>query len=547
VARDLINAAVSSISPDASVKEGLARVTRHDAPALLLPRREGHAVLREDLRRAAALGLGDLPAERIARPLPVLEAGAPEIAVRRALAGGAPLVLIRGLTPSGAAVLPRGPGALRSPGPTLARSLAAALDREAQRLLRRIARLAERQGSRAFAVGGAVRDAVGGAPRRRGRDLDVVVEGDGLAMARSLAAETGAKLVEHGRFLTASVTGPGPRRVDVATARAEHYEAPGALPRVRPAAIEEDLRRRDFTVNAMAAELASPALLLVDPLGGRGDLRARRLRVLHPLSFVDDPTRVFRAARYAVRLGLTLDPWTAECQRLALELAPFDALSGARVAAELKRILAEPRPERALDQLGGAGAFRLLDHGYRYTPATAARVERLAVTLAWIRAGGATVDTGELLALVLLADQASGVAAAAGRRLGLGGPAGARLMSAAQRAEALAARLRAAATRSAVGRALRGRTGLELAWLWLDGDVATRQTVARFQGRDAAVRPWLSGDEVVALGIPRGPVVARVLEELRDGRLDRTLSSRAAARRHVRRRAGEATTGWARA
>ncbi len=547
VARDLVNAALGALPSGMSAREALGRATRLDTMAFASAQSDGRAVLREDLRHAVALGLGDLPAARLGRPLPVLDAEATEIAVRRALATGPPLVLIRDGTTSVGAVVPRGPVAGLAMGPSLARQLAAALDRQAERLLGRIALLAEEQGSRAFAVGGVVRDAVGGAPGQRARDLDVVVEGNGVAVARSLAAETGGKLVEYGRFLTASVLGPGERRVDVATARAEHYEAPGALPRVRPATIEEDLRRRDFTVNAMAAELASPACLLVDPLGGRRDLQERRLRVLHPLSFVDDPTRVFRAARYAGRLGLALDPWTAECQRLALEHAPFDALSGARLTLELKRLLDDAQPARALGMLGAGGAFRLLDRGYRYAAATAARVERLAATLAWIRPRAVPANPVELLMLVLVADQTPRVAEGALRRLGVGAAFAARLGAIVQRTHALPAQLRVASTRSAAGRALRGRTALELGWLWLNGDAALRRTVTRFLERDADVRPWLSGDEVIALGIPRGPVVARVLDELRDGRLDRTLPGRAAARRHVRRRAGKARMGWARA
>jgi tRNA nucleotidyltransferase/poly(A) polymerase len=104
----------------------------------------------------------------------------------------------------------------------------------------------------------------------------------------------------------------------------------------------------------------------------------RRLRVLHPLSFVEDPTRVFRAARYAVRLGLTLDPWTAACRRLALGRAPFDALSGARLTAELLRILEEPHAERVLARLAMDGAFRLIARGYRYGVPTGVRLGALA-------------------------------------------------------------------------------------------------------------------------------------------------------------------------
>src|SRR5262249_47933574 len=139
------------------------------------------------------------------------------------------------------------------------------------------------------------------------RDLDVVVEGDGLAVARALATALVASggLVEHSRFLTASLAVPDHGRVDIATARSERYETRGALPRVMPASIGEDLGRRDFTLNAMAVELASGRLAVLDPFGGRGALARRHVTILHPLSFVEDPTRIFRAARYAARLGFS--------------------------------------------------------------------------------------------------------------------------------------------------------------------------------------------------------------------------------------------------
>jgi tRNA nucleotidyltransferase (CCA-adding enzyme) len=543
-AGDLVNTALGSLAPRARVDDELLRATRLDLTGFVAPR-DARVVLREDLRRAAALGLGGLPAARVARAIPVVDAGTSEITVRRELARGAPLVLIREGTTSMGAVAPPGPEGARAMGLSLAPRLGAALDQTAHRLLRRVARLAEGQGSRAFAVGGVVRDAVRGEIPNDRRDLDVVVDGDGLAVARLLAAETGGKLVEHRRFLTASMVDPGGRRVDVATARAESYEVPGALPHVRPATIDGDLHRRDFTENAMAAELSSESFCLVDPLGGRRDVQERRLRVLHPLSFVEDPTRLFRAARYAARLGLTPDPWTVECRRLALELAPFDALSGARLIAELKLVLNEAQPERALAMLGTDDVFRLLDRDYRYTPTTASGLGRLGSTLAWSQTLALAVIPVELLLLVLLDDQTPRIAAGALRRLSVNAESTSRLLAVLQRTRLLLTRLRAASTRSAAARDLRGRAGLELAWLWLHGDTAVRRTVMRFLERDAAVEPWLSGDEVIALGIPRGPAVGRVLAELRDGRLDRTLPGRAAARHHVRRRASAPGAGWA--
>jgi tRNA nucleotidyltransferase (CCA-adding enzyme) len=535
-AGDLADASLGTLTAGATAADAHRRAVRLGLTGFALASGEAKVVLRDDLRRAVALGLGAWPAARLARPVPVVGERASEIAVRRELANGAPLVLVDGEGVGARAVAPSGSNGAGAMGPPLARRLAAVLDRPAQQLLRRVAHLAQSQGGRAFAVGGAVRAAVRAAVETAPRDLDVVVEGDGLAVARLLAAETGGRLVEYGRFLTATVVDGAGRRIDVATTRAETYEAPGALPRVRPADIWEDLRRRDFTVNAMAAELSSPALCLVDPLGGRRDLDRRCLRVLHPLSFVEDPTRLFRAARYAARLGLRADPWTAECRRHALDLAPFEALSAARLVAELALLLAEARPQRALASLGEDGVFRLLDADYRYTAATAAAIARLRPALAWVRAHVPRVEPLDLLLLALLGDQTPRVAEAALRRLGRRADAATPLLAIAAGTPRALARLRAAAPRSAVARDLRVRDGLELAWLWLQGDRPVRLAVARFLDRDAAVGPWLSGDEVIALGVPRGPAVGRVLDELRDGRLDRTLAGRAAARRHVRRR-----------
>jgi tRNA nucleotidyltransferase (CCA-adding enzyme) len=537
LARDLINATVGSLEPGASIEDGVARATRLDIAGFVLSPRSGQAVLRDDLRRAAALGLGDVPAARVARPVAVVDARVSEIAVRRELAGGAPFVVVRDGATLVGAVAPVGAFPGRPRGPSLAGRLATAVDREAYRLLRRAGLLAEDAGGRAFAVGGVVRDAVHGVETAVARDIDVVVEGDALGMARLLAAEMGGALVEHRRFLTASVRGRRGRRVDVASARAEHYDEPGALPRVRPAALDDDLRRRDFTVNAMGAELSSGALLLIDPLGGQTDLRERRLRVLHPLSFVEDPTRIFRGARYATRLGLTADAWTIDCRKLALDLAPYGALSGVRLVAELKHILSEPEPERALARLGADAAFGLLDRRIRYTALTAHRLSALGSTRTWAETHALSVTPVELLLLVLLGDQAPGIAADVLRRLAVSGEPGARLLRTLEQTAVTVARLRGATSRSAAAQILRRRPALELAWCWLIGDAALRRAVTRFVEHDAAVEPWLRGAEVVALGIARGAGVARVLDELRDGRLDGTLATRTAAMHHVRRRA----------
>ena len=194
------------------------------------------------------------------------------------------------------------------------------------------------EGQALYVVGGTVRDLMLG----RGRtDLDVAVEGDAAAVARRL----GGEVTEHGRFGTAKVRLPG-SHIDLAATRAEIYTAPGALPEVRPAGIEDDLARRDFTVNAMALALGDEPRL-IDPHGGREDLREGVLRTLHPDSLRDDPTRALRGARYAARFGLVPDPET-ERQLRETDLA---TISDDRRRAEMERIAAEPDFRAALDLL----------------------------------------------------------------------------------------------------------------------------------------------------------------------------------------------------
>ena len=525
-AADLADVAIVAAPAGVGVAEALALARKRNAGVVVA----GAAyILRDDLVRATALGLGALRAAQIARPLPAVDAAAGEGKIRRLLATGAPLVMVRGARGAVGAVSGRAAGA-RLADASAADRVARGLTGEVRELLETIGRIAEEQDGRAYLVGGLVRDLWRGATPAR-RDLDIVVEGDGLMLARELARVLGGSVVEHRRFLTASVDTPRFGRIDVATSRAERYEAPGTLPRVLPAGIADDLRRRDFTVNAMAIELASRDFGLIDPLGGRLDLARRRLRVLHPLSYIEDPTRIFRAARYATRLGLSPDGATVRAQALALRLVPYAALSGQRIAAELERIADEPESGAILLRLGRTGAFRLLEPGYRSTAASRRRLGALPDALAWARERGLDVDAVGLAALALADSRPA--AGALFARLGFAGGPLAVLERAHADAPALAARLAAAGVPSERARVLRDSAPLELAWLWLTGDREIRDAVDWFAGLDPRVVS-LSGDDVVALGVPRGPAVARVLAEMRDARLDGRLVSRAMEEAHVR-------------
>ncbi len=212
-------------------------------------------------------------------------------------------------------------------------------------------------------VGGAVRDLL---LERTPRELDVVVPGDAEDFARLLARELEAHgqapaiVSAHERFGTAAVEWSA-GRVDVARRRAESYPAPGALPEVRDGTAEEDLERRDFTVNALAVPLTGAAAgELLAAEHALEDLAATRLRVLHERSFIDDPTRLLRLGRYRARLGFQTEPHTARLATEALAAGVFATVSGARVGAELRLALAEAEPLETLASLKELGVLGAL-------------------------------------------------------------------------------------------------------------------------------------------------------------------------------------------
>ena len=219
--------------------------------------------------------------------------------------------------------------------------------------------LAEAMGFGAYAVGGTVRDLLLG---RDNVDLDIVVEGEGIRFAGRLAGRLRARVKGYERFGTATISLTGGIKVDVATARTEIYEAPAALPRVTPGSIREDLARRDFTINAMAASLAPAAFgRLLDEFGGVRDIREGSIRVLHGRSYIDDPTRIFRAVRFETRLGFRIVADDEARIAEALTLGLLETLEEYRIAAELRLILREADCARAVQRLSQLGVLDALE------------------------------------------------------------------------------------------------------------------------------------------------------------------------------------------
>src|SRR5574342_57036 len=525
-AADLMDRRVANVPGSACVREALdvARAVRAHVVTDLRA-----AARREELERAVAWGLGRWRWLDVAHVgLPSVTAATGEITVRRLLQGGAAAVLVReGRRALGVAQPSSGAG-------TAAHWTVAKLERfhraegEARLwLLRTAGKLAEAQGRTLYAVGGFVRDLLLVRAPTRVPDLDLVVEGDGIAFGRRLAEETGGHLVVHAAFGTASLEGgatpDGTRigRVDIASARRERYGMPGALPDVSPASIDEDLGRRDFSVNAMSVALTpSTWCHLLDPFGGQRDLAARRLRVLHPLSFVEDPTRIFRGARYAARLGLKPDAGFRRALALAWRVGEFPALSGQRLRAELDLVMSEPDPWGVLVMLLDWGALRIWDPGFRVVRLSRGRLHAARRLASWARGAGVAVDVAMLALVALLLDQPRATAARCLRRLAVPAAEAARFDAATARSLARRLGAQVSRRRSQTAETLRPEPEGALLGAWLYGGRRARGRIEWFLGQGRCVRPLSSGDDVVAAGVPRGPQVGQALVLLRDLRLD---------------------------
>jgi tRNA nucleotidyltransferase (CCA-adding enzyme) len=250
-------------------------------------------------------------------------------------------------------------------------------------ILQDAGRVAEKLGYKAYVVGGFVRDLI---LRYENLDIDIVIEGDGILFAKKFAAEKGCRVRSHKRFGTAVIIFPDGFKIDVATARLEYYERPGALPTVELSSLKLDLYRRDFTINTLAIELDINRFgLLIDYFGAQRDIKERVVKVLHNLSFIEDPTRVFRAVRFSERYGFKIGDHTVKLIKNAVKIDIFRNLAGVRVLDELRRILEEERVVDALRILKELDLLRFIHPKVTLDKRGLALVEKARDVLSWYR------------------------------------------------------------------------------------------------------------------------------------------------------------------
>ena len=387
-AADLMSAPVKSLSPAASVRQASELLTRFNfnaAPVLDGARLVG-VVTRQLLGKALHHQLGEVPIAQIMlsdyvsaapqadlaslqqlilaerqRFIPILDAGRLAGVVTRTDL----LHQLVGKTESD----PEGSPRLKRKN--FARLVAEIVPTPLFQLLQQLGELAEELDFKIYLVGGFVRDLL---LRKPSFDIDIVVEGDGISFARQVAGHLGARLKEHVKFATAVLVCADGQKIDVASARLEYYSAPAALPEVEHASIRHDLYRRDFSINTLAMILnRSKFGQLLDFFGGQRDLKEHSIRVLHNLSFIEDPTRAFRGVRFEQRLNFTLGAQTERLLRSAVAMGVVARVSGRRILNELCHILGEEQVIPALKRLDQLGLLPFISPGLTFD----AEAERL--------------------------------------------------------------------------------------------------------------------------------------------------------------------------
>ncbi len=429
------------------------------------------------------------------------------------------------------------------------------LSPELLNLIYEAGRLAEEQGDTLYSVGGFVRDLLltrltgdGQAQTSPRFDLDLVVEGDAIALAERLQAQYGGRIYSHRRFGTAkwllaeplpfAPNQPDEREwltsLDFVTARTEFYRHPSALPEVEQSSIRQDLHRRDFTINTLALRLTPDRFgELLDFYGGQNDLEARLIRVLHSLSFVEDPTRMLRAARLLARLDFRLETRTAELLANALDL--LDRVSGERITNELVLIFKERAPEQALLQLDLLEILPTIHPGLVVDDWLIERLQRLQSGLPetpWAGIRPAPVHYFGLLFFWLTGDEQERLM----ERLNL--PTQQRVIL--KQTYALRSNLAPILTAeqaSALYRLLAPASNAArlIVWLALNDEPVAAQLI-RFQQELRDVTPLIDGRYLkTELEIPPGPIYSTILERLREARLDDQVETLADERALVKR------------
>lgn len=404
-------------------------------------------------------------------------------------------------------------------------------------LIKKLGEAAAAAGLKAFITGGFVRDLMLGVPVG---DIDLAVEGPAGKFAEDVAGILGGKLLVHDRFKTATVFLGKGARIDVSAAREERYDRPAALPRVVSSSIYNDLFRRDFTVNALAVSI-SPGTSgeLIDCFGGLEDLGGGIIRVLHEKSFEDDPTRVFRAVRFAHRLGFEIEAGTKRLMAAAAAGRFCENLTGARLRNEIELLFKERNPAAAAAMMRAHGIHICIHPRASLTPRKIKAIEKLQDIIPAAEETESLRGTAPWLAYFMCALKGmdGDSLACLSKRLMLG-RGEARALKSLPLADSLLKEINSVETMpcsevySLAGRAPREAVIVALSEAGAEQAAAFMRKLGRAERRKAET----TGSDLLKMGFPQGPVIERVLAEVSRARMDGRLESKEEELDYIKKR-----------
>ncbi len=406
--------------------------------------------------------------------------------------------------------------------------------------------MADQHRGSVYAVGGVVRDLLLAAPNPGARpgtsfDVDLVVEGNGIHFAKAFAQPYKARVKIHERFGTAAVTFADGHTLDIATARTESYDYPAALPTVKQSSIKKDVYRRDFTINTLAIRLNAPRFgELVDIHGGQQDLHEKTIRVLHSLSFIEDPTRVFRAIRFEQRLGFQLGQDTAVLMKEAVKMKLVHRLSPSRLSHELLHVLSEHEPGKVLARLADFNLLQFIHPQLKWSPGLARLLNAAEKAVEWHArlSLDRPIQPWVVYGMALLDPLSQSAVEETLTRLTFPRRQAQSMLWVAQEGARLLRTLNQGTNvkPSKTFRALCNLPDETLVFLMAKtrSEKGTQRISALFTIYRQAT-PILKGKDLKAMGLKPGPVYQKVLDRLLDARLNGEVETEADERRLVRR------------
>lgn len=563
-ARDIMTAPVVTIRPGASLREAGDAMTRYNVNVMPVVDKKGFLglVSREVVQKAQFHDLGEAPVSRYMTtdvdvikatpdtPVPEIESAMvehnqrffPVLEEGRVVGAITRTDILRSLHDR---VFRRpSPPELESAEPSsrgVQSLLREKLPPDILDILKTTGAVAQEMGINAYLVGGFVRDLL---LSYDNLDIDIVVEGDGIAFAHNLAARYGGRVKAHQKFGTAVIQLPDGRKFDIATARTEYYEHPGALPTVELGSIKKDLYRRDFTINTLAIKInAGDFGVLIDFFGGRRDIKEKSIRVLHNLSFVEDPTRVFRAIRFEQRLNFRISRHTQSLIRNAVKMDLFHRLSGGRLYTELKLIFTEAEPGKSVRRMGELGLIRFIHPGLTVNLKMMELLKAAADVVSWYRLQyfSEPVELWLLHFMVLLEPLTSEGVEEVIHRLAIPARISSLLLSQKANAEEIVRNLcRGRIKPSEIYHLLHPfPTEILLNAMARCRDEEGKRRISSYLTSLRTVRPAIKGGDLKKLGLEEGPAYRAILKRILDARLDGEVVDRAGELALAGRLAGE--------